>query len=143
MIVETSAVIAILRNESDAPQLERAVASAALPKISVASVLEASLVMGPTHQGELDSFLRDAVVESIPVSTDQLAIARAADLRFGKRSGSKARLNFGDCFSYALAKTLDEPLLFKGDDFNHTDVRSALAEAEETFGEEVADDAVN
>ena len=80
---------------------------------------------GSTDDGAIQEFLASGSVQVIPFDAVQSAIAREAYRRFGQGSGHPARLNFGDCFAYALAKALDAPLLFKGDDFGHTDVRAA------------------
>ena len=122
MILDTSAIVAILEDEPEAARFATLIESALHVRISVATVLEASIVLGAARQQILDEFLAtvSAVVE--PVDTAQLAAARRAHLRYGRRSGSPARLNYGDCFSYALAMTMDLPLLFKGNDFVHTDV---------------------
>lgn len=73
----------------------------------------------------MDRLLDDAEIAVVPVDAAQARLARAAYARYGRRSGSRAQLNFGDCMAYALAKVTGEPLLFKGDDFTHTDVTSA------------------
>ncbi|MBA2695701.1 MAG: type II toxin-antitoxin system VapC family toxin [Ornithinimicrobium sp.] len=125
MILDTSAVVAILQAEPEADRFAQLLESADRVHISVATVLEASLVVGPPRQRLLDDFLTIAGAVTVPVDDDQLALARTAHLRFGRGSGSSARLNFGDCFAYALAQVTGEELLFKGDDFGHTDVRSA------------------
>lgn len=125
MIVDTSAVITVLRAEPDAVRFAVAIRDSPNPSISVASVLECSLVAGPSRQADLDEFVSRARLAIIDVDRTQLAAARAAHRRFGRGSGSPARLNYGDCFSYALAKVRDEPLLFKGDDFTHTDLKRA------------------
>lgn len=125
MILDTSAVIAILGNESTANQLATLIEAAEQVRISTATVLEASLVCGPTRQAELDEFLAAAGAQITPVDEEQVTLARAGHLQFGRGSGSRARLNYGDCFSYALARQLDDVLLFVGDDFPHTDVREA------------------
>ncbi len=127
MILDTSAIVGILQHEAEAPALAAAIEGADTVKTSVASVLEASLVLGPGRQDVLDDFLEIADAELVEVDARQLSTARAAHLRYGRGSGSQARLNFGDCFSYALAMTLGEALLYKGDDFGHTDVTSARA----------------
>jgi ribonuclease VapC len=121
VILDTSAIVGILQHEAEAPALAAAIEGADTVKTSVASVLEASLVLGPGRQDVLDD------AELVEVDARQLSTARAAHLRYGRGSGSQARLNFGDCFSYALAMTLGEALLYKGDDFGHTDVTSARA----------------
>lgn len=98
--------------------------------MSAATLLELSVVVDakrdPVRSGRLDELLRSSDVETMDVTAEQAHIARAAYRDFGRGSGHPARLNFGDCFSYALAKVTGEPLLFKGDDFGHTDLRSAV-----------------
>lgn len=80
----------------------------------------------PANRRALDAFIAEAGIDVVPVSLEQAQLARAAYRDFGKGSGHPARLNFGDCFAYALAQWLREPLLYKGEDFGYTDVRSAL-----------------
>ena len=130
MILDTSALIAIVRTEPDAETLLLAVAEATRPRMSAANYLEASIVVDrtgdPVASRQLDELLREGDVTIEPFTAQQAALARQAYRDFGKGSGHPAGLNFGDCFAYALAKDLDEPLLYKGDDFVHTDVRSAL-----------------
>lgn len=138
MIVDSSALIAILRAEPDASAFTRAMEDANRIRISAATLLESLMVAGSNRREELRLLLTEADAEFVDFDEDQLTAALRGHDRFGKGSGSKARLNFGDCFSYALAKTLDEPLLFKGDDFTHTDVRSALTE--EALSDEISDD---
>ena len=125
MILDTSAVVAILQGEPEAQRFAGLIESADHVHISTATVLEASLVLGAVRQQVLDAFLGESRAVAVPVDETQLAAARQAHLRYGRGSGSPARLNYGDCFSYALAKTWDRPLLFKGDDFGHTDVAIA------------------
>ena len=131
MIVDTSAIIAILRREPEADLFIDLLAKAARPKLSVANYVEASAVVAaardPFVARQLDEAIRAAGIEIMPVTVNQGFIAKDACRDFGKGSGHPARLNFGDCFAYALAKDLDEPLLFKGDDFSHTDVRAAVS----------------
>lgn len=126
MILDTSAIIAILRNEPATIRLAAAIQAAPVVRVSAATVFEASLMCGPARQADLDELLSVAGATICVVDEQQLALARAAHLDFGRGSGSPARLNYGDCFSYALAKMLDEALLFIGDDFTHTDVQPAL-----------------
>ncbi len=129
MIIDSSAVMAIINEEPDADRLLRA-AAGAVCRMSVATRLEASIVAdarSATHGERLDQILDALDVEVEPVSLRQGEIARTAYRRFGRGSGSPARLNFGDCFAYALSVTSGEPLLFTGDDFTHTDVLSALS----------------
>lgn len=125
MIVDASAIVAIMRDEVDAVHFAARVEAAESVRVSVATVLEAHLVLGPSRRGDLDDWLAAARAEVIPVDLSQLSAARLGHDRYGRGSGSPARLNFGDCFAYALAKTTREPLLFKGDDFTRTDVTSA------------------
>lgn len=133
MIVDSSAIIAILRAEPDAARYARALEDAPIRRVSVANWLEAAIVVSdpadPVTGRRFDEFVREAELIVEPVTASQAKIARNAYRDFGKRSGHPARLNFGDCFAYALASESVEPLLFKGDDFGHTDLRSALSEA--------------
>ena len=131
MIVDSSAVVGILKSEPEAEALLDAMASARNRRMSAATFVEVCVVIDssrdPVKSGRLDNLLRRFDVEIIDVTSEQAYIARAAYRDFGKGSGHPARLNFGDCFSYALAKVTGEPLLFKGDDFGHTDLTSASA----------------
>ena len=130
MIVDSSAVIAILKREPDAPTYADALASNPAPKMSAATYVEASIVADrdrhPMRCRLLDAVLLDADIEIVPFDEAQARIAREAYRDFGKGSGHKARLNLGDCFAYALAKATGEALLYKGTDFGQTDVASAL-----------------
>lgn len=112
MIVDTSAIIAILGDDPEAAGLAALVEAAGDVRVSAATVLEASLVCGPTRQVDLDAFLAEVDAQVVPFDDAQLAVARSAHLRFGRRSGSPARLSFGDCLSYALAIHADDELLF-------------------------------
>jgi ribonuclease VapC len=125
MIVDSSVLVAILRNEPEAQELREQVA-ANPARTSAASVLETSIVMRSERQHEVDRLLQDAEIGIVPFDIEQARVARDAYARFGKVPGSIARLNFGDCMAYALAKVTGEPLLFKGDNFTHTDIESAL-----------------
>lgn len=129
MIVDSSALLAVLLRESESTRFEEAIAKAPSCRISVANALEAYIVVvsrGGTEAGEeLDSFLDTAQIELSPVTEEQLTNARRAWLRFGK-GFHPAALNFGDCFAYALAESTGEPLLFKGDDFSRTEIESAM-----------------
>jgi ribonuclease VapC len=125
VILDSSAVVAILREEPEAGDFSACVEAAATVAMSTATVLETSIVMGPHSQGVLDRFLAWVSVDQRPVDHVQLTAAREAHRLYGRGSGHPARLNFGDCFSYALAKTSGEPLLFKGADFAQTDVTPA------------------
>jgi ribonuclease VapC len=130
MIVDTSAIIAVLKEESDGPRFLRALTMSAEPKrMSAANYLEAAIVVdanrNPLLSRRLDELIVQTEVLAEPVTLEQAQIARAAYRDFGRGSGHPAQLNFGDCFAYALAKSMREPLLFKGDDFSHTDVAIA------------------
>lgn len=127
MIVDSSAAIAVLRLEPDAEDLAHLISAADRPRMSAATLVESSIVAGPGRLSELDTVLEG--VEIVPFDRVQALAARAAYQRYGKGSGSPARLNLGDCFSYALATTTGEPLLFKGDDFTHTDVVPVIPRA--------------
>ncbi len=130
MIVDTSALVAILRDEPEATAFVRALADAPVRRLSVANWLEAAIVVdqarNPVASRMFDELVRAAGLLLEPVDARQVEIARAAYRDFGRGSGHPARLNFGDCFAYALAKVCGEPLLFKGNDFSHTDVEPAL-----------------
>ena len=125
MILDSSAVVAILRGEPEAEAFRTLIESADTVAISAASVVELSLVVGPDRQEVLDRFLAVAGAVIEPVDGEQVAVARRAAMRFGRGSGSAAKLNFGDCFAYALAAVAGQPLLCKGDDFVHTDLELA------------------
>lgn len=126
MIVDSSALIAILKLEEDGPQYERAIERSPVNRISAGTYLEVSMVIDrardPLVSRRLDEFLAEGAFVIEPVTASQAHIAREAYRDFGKGSGHRAGLNFGDCFAYALARELNEPLLFKGDDFRHTDI---------------------
>jgi ribonuclease VapC len=129
MIVDTSALITILRDERDAMAYAKAIANAVVRRISAANYVETAAVIDasrdPIASRRFDDFLREAQLVIEPVTEAQARIAREAYRDFGRGSGHPARLNFGDCFAYALAKAKNEPLLFKGDDFAHTDITPA------------------
>ena len=131
MIVDTSALIAILRDERDAIVYAGAIAEAAIGRISAATHVETAAVIDtsrdPIASRRFDDLLREARFAIEPVTEAQGHIAREAFRDFGRGSGHPARLNFGDCFAYALARAMNEPLLFTGDDFTRTDITSALA----------------
>ncbi len=130
MIVDSSALVAILKLEPDRSRYTEAIQCADQRRMSAANWLETAIVVDgsrrPGLSRALDSFVAEAGFEIVPVSLEQARLARAAYRDFGKGSGHPARLNFGDCFAYALAQWLREPLLYKGEDFGHTDVRPAL-----------------
>ncbi len=128
MILDSSAIISVLRAESDAPDFAKAISSTARPRISSVNYVETAIVIDsgkdPVASRRLDDFFRASNIVLESVTPKQAEIARQAYRDFGK-GRHKAGLNFGDCFAYALAKEMDEPLLFKGKDFRHTDVEAA------------------
>jgi ribonuclease VapC len=130
MIVDSSAIVAIVRSEPEAELFATAIDGAARPRLSAANFLEIAIVIDskrdPAISRCFDAFLASAGVIIEPVTERQARIAREAYRDYGKGSGHAAGLNFGDCFAYALARDLGEPLLFKGTDFAHTDVRLAI-----------------
>lgn len=129
MIVDTSALLAVFFQEPEAENFARAIAGAEVPKMSAANLLEAGIVADsqtdPRMGRHLDALIANFRLRIEPVTEEQVRIARQAYLDFG-RGHHRAKLNFGDCFAYALAKAMGEPLLFKGDDFQHTDIQLAV-----------------
>jgi ribonuclease VapC len=130
IVIDTSALIAIFRLEAEADVLLKAIVAAEKRAMSALSVLEASMVMSGRSAGAgllepLDEFLLEAGIEILPFDAQQAWLAREAFLRFGK-GRHKAGLNLGDCASYAAAKARAAPLLYKGEDFRHTDVMAAV-----------------
>jgi ribonuclease VapC len=128
MVIDTSALIAVLLNEPEASRISEAIGLASVRLLSVANFLEAAMVIesrkGEAGGRELDLALYRATIEVIPVDQDQAEIARLAWRRYGKGRHT-AGLNYGDCFAYALAKQRRLPLLFHGDDFARTDIPRA------------------
>ena len=128
MILDSSALLAVLYRESDAAQYEGLIATSEC-RLSIANALEVAIVVearGGVEAGqELDAFIESTSIELVPVTAEHFIAARRAWRRFGK-GRHPAALNFGDCFAYALADVTSEPLLFKGGDFALTDVRAAL-----------------
>ena len=126
MIVDTSALVAILRDEPEARRFAIALANAQERRISAANFLEAASVIDgsrdPVASRLFDDLLRESRIHIEPVTEEQARIAREAYRDFGRGSGHAAALNFGDCFAYALARTSGEALLFKGRDFMHTGI---------------------
>jgi len=129
MIVDSSAILAILFNEDDAERYARAITDADACRISAANFVEVAIVVEAqtkaTGSRQFDAFFRRAGIVIEPVTEEQAHIARQAYTDFGK-GRHKAGLNFGDCCAYALAKTSGETLLFKGEDFKKTDIASAF-----------------
>lgn len=129
MILDSSAILAIVLREPDRLRYVDALLEGAPRRMSVANWLEATMVVDRRGSAisisHFEDFLRDATIELMPVSVSQASIARMAWRTFG-RGIHPARLNYGDCFAYALAKESREPLLFKGNDFAQTDIEPAL-----------------
>lgn len=131
MIVDSSAIVAIVKSESQAKRCVKALELASSVSISAANFLEASIVIdsmdAPVAVMTFEIVMNRYGITIEPVTETQSRIARLAYRRFGKGNDERARLNFGDCFAYALARDRNEPLLFVGSDFIHTDIRLALA----------------
>lgn len=131
MIVDSSALVAIALAQTEARNLLAALISGPSPRISAANLLETYLVIdrrGEQAKATLQEAVTPIGIIVEPVTEVQVEIARDAWRRFGKGSGHPARLNYGDCFAYALARHLDEPLLFIGNDFAQTDIKQALTD---------------
>ena len=126
MVIDTSAIVAILRGDPGSEAYEQILLKAPVIRISTATLVELRIVVHGLRNQDADAALirlletAELVVE--PLTETQASIASEAHRRFGRSSGHPARLNMGDCFSYALARDLDEPLLFKGNDFSKTDI---------------------
>lgn len=133
MVIDTSALLAILQNEPERRKFNEAIETAETRSLSTASLVECSMILesryGPDGVRDLDLFMAKAQVSLVPVDEEQADIARKAFRKYGK-GRHPAGLNFGDCFSYALAQALGEPLLFKGNDFVQTDAIRHPASAE-------------
>lgn len=127
MIIDTSTLLAVLLEEPDARRFENSIARAWPRRMSTVALLEAAMVVesrGGTRAGQaLDELLEKVEIQSVPVTSEHASAARRAWRRFGK-GYHPAELNFGDCFAYALAEVIGEPLLFKGEDFARTDVEA-------------------
>jgi ribonuclease VapC len=124
VIVDSSALVAIMIGEPEEDEFKATLAHHPT-RVSAVTVFETAIVLGESRHRLLDALVADAELSVVAFDAAQARLAREAYARFGKGTGSKARLNFGDCVTYALAKVTGEPLLFKGDDFTHTDVESA------------------
>jgi len=125
MVLDTSAILAILQDEPGRRKLNEAIEAAETRSLSTASFVECSMILeslyGPDGVRDFDLFMAKAQISLVPVDEEQANWARSAFRKYGK-GRRRAGLNFGDCFSYALAHARDEPLLFKGTDFPQTDV---------------------
>jgi ribonuclease VapC len=131
MVIDSSALIALLLGEPETADFVAAIAATPNRLINAPTYLETAVVMhvrsGLEAQEKLDRLLSELSAEIVPFSYDHARLALAACRRYGQGSGHPAGLNFGDCFTYALAKLRDEPVLFKGNDFSRTDLRIAVA----------------
>lgn len=128
MIVDTSAIMAVVLGETDSEIIIEKLRDAPVRRVSVATWLELGVVVQrryPSKAQIAETFVRDARFVFEPVTAQQAIIGREAFRLYGQSSGHRARLNFGDCFAYALAKATGEPLLFKGEDFSQTDIVAA------------------
>jgi ribonuclease VapC len=130
MIVDTSAIIAILKREAGWSALSKSLDASNSSRISAANYFESAIVVdgwkNPILSREFDDLIEKFRIAIEPVTAAQAGIARQAYRDYGKGSGHPAQLNFGDCFSYALAREKREPILYKGNDFVHTDLRPAV-----------------
>lgn len=126
MVLDTSAILAILLGEPESPVIAELIAKDAKRLLSAGTALELMIVIearkGEAGGRELDLLLHRAKIDVVPFDNEQAEIARVAWRRYGK-GNHLAGLNFGDCFAYALSKISEEPLLFKGNDFNQTDIK--------------------
>lgn len=131
MYVETSAIVAILLTEAESGELKKKLGSATSAVTSIVSQVESAISLGrelgdyAQAAGIVSEFMEQARIEVVDVSADMFDEVLQAYVKYGKGTGHSARLNFGDCFSYAIAKRLDRALLFKGKDFSHTDLNPA------------------
>ena len=133
ILVDSSVLIAILKDEKDAPKLIQRMGEASKRYVSAGSMLECGIVVAAKYGSagliELQNLHQSLDMETVPFDADQARVGYDAFSRFGRGSKHPAKLNFGDCFSYALVRTRGLPLLFKGDDFIHTDIEPALGPA--------------
>ncbi|HEY5434074.1 MAG TPA: type II toxin-antitoxin system VapC family toxin [Candidatus Limnocylindrales bacterium] len=130
MIIDTSVLVALILREPEAVPFTLAMAAAPVRRLSAASYVELAAVIDgrqdPVLSNALDASIRASRIEVVPFTVEQARIARVAYQQFGRGSEHPARLNIGDCFAYALARDLGEPLLFKGDDFARTDIELVI-----------------
>ena len=125
MIIDPSAIVAIVRSEPDADGLLEAMRDAEGLWMATPTALELSIVLGAERVDRAMDLLHQLGIRFVDFTNSHRLVAQHAHATYGRGSGSPAKLNFGDCMTYALAKVRDEPLLFKGDDFTHTDVTPA------------------
>lgn len=129
MIVDSSALVAILKHEPETERFVRAIVASPERSVGAPTLLETLIVLrkfGAPVAAALREFMRGAEIEIVSFGQEHLSVAEEAHRRFGRGSGHPARLNFGDCFSYATAVVANQPLLYKGDDFSQTDVTPAV-----------------
>ncbi|SNT01902.1 Uncharacterized protein, contains PIN domain [Micrococcales bacterium KH10] len=130
MIVDTSAIVALIQREPEAAAIDQVLRRTSRTRISAATLVELHIVIDsrttPEQRRLIDSLLDAYGIEVVPFNTEHAEIARAAYRDFGRGSGHRAKLNLGDTYSYALASAEHDTLLYVGDDFTHTDLRSAL-----------------
>ena len=130
MIVDTSAIIAILVGEPEREVFLEAILADPAPKVSAGTLLELGIVVDrladPIVTRRVDDLVETLGIQIVPLTAEHVTLGRAADRDFGRGSGHRARLNFGDLFAYALARSTGEPILSKGDDFIHTDAIPAV-----------------
>lgn len=130
MIVDSSAVVAVLQGEDGSEEILRVLAEAPSLAMSTATYVECAVVVDrrgtAATRRRLDELFEVLGIELVPLTVEHARLAREAHRDFGRGSGSAARLNLGDCYTYALAAERGEPLLFVGEDFTHTDLESAL-----------------
>lgn len=129
MVIDTSALLAVLLSEAEADELVEAIVSAGTRQVGAPTLVEAAAVMaarkGPAGEVALDALLQRLEIEVVPMTPEAAAFARSAYARYGRGVGSPAVLNYGDCLAYGVARAAGEPLLFKGDDFALTDIEPA------------------
>ena len=129
MVIDTSAILAVLEDEAEADAFKLEIAAAAIRLVSAGTYLETAIVVesrkGTEGLSQLDLLIGSAGIEIASFDSEQALTAQQAYSRYGK-GRHKAALDFGDCFSYALSKTTGQPLLFKGDDFSKTDIVPAI-----------------
>ncbi len=134
MVIDSSAIIAILMREIEVEKFAQILSEENSLHISVAALLEIFIVLKNKRkqpdeniQSTINNFLNLYGIQTVPVTYEQITLAQSAFGKYGKGQGHPAQLNFGDCFAYALAKEMNLPLLFKGDDFKQTDIQSVCA----------------
>jgi ribonuclease VapC len=133
MVIDSSALVALLLGEPETTEFVTAIAEAPRRLMSASSYLETAIVMrgrlGPPAVEQLDRLVDELSIEVVAFTRKQAALAIDAYAQYGRGSGHAAALNYGDCFSYALAKLVEEPLLFKGNDFSLTDLVPAVPQS--------------